>query len=118
MGQAVNRTYMGWRSRCLPALLAAAVGMATPSTIDAQSVATLERLEIVFWPEYDEPAVLVMLRGWLTADTPLPTVVPLPVPTEARLNAVAKRGPDGTLLLAAHVIEARGTSQIVQIETL
>jgi len=66
----------------------------------------LERLEIAIWPEYDQPSVLVMLRAWLSPDTPLPNSIPLPIPTAAGSpSAVAKRFPGGELLVAQYMLE-------------
>lgn len=85
----------------------------------AQVPPRLERLEVAIWPEYDQPSALVMLRGFVPADVPLPTVVPLAMPVEVgEPNAVAKRSPDGQgLLLAAYTVEARDRWKIFGIET-
>lgn len=53
-------------------------------------VNTLESLVIFIWPDYDRPSVLVLLTGTLSADTPLPAVVTVPLPADAQLNAVAR----------------------------
>ena len=88
-----------------------------PLTAVAQTP-KLQRLEVVVWPEYDQPAALVMLRGHLPLDTRLPAVVPLPMPISvAAPNAVAKRGPDGTLLLASYTLEEQGGWKIINVET-
>ncbi len=52
--------------------------------------ASLETLIIDLWPDYDQPAVLVLLTGTLPADTPLPAVVTIPLPNEAQIHAVAR----------------------------
>lgn len=52
--------------------------------------ADLERLQIEFWPDYDQPAVLVLLTGSLPAGHPLPADLAIPVPPEAQINAVAQ----------------------------
>jgi hypothetical protein len=52
--------------------------------------ASLETLIIDLWPDYDQPAVLVLLTGTLPADTPLPAAVTIPVPNEAQIHAVAR----------------------------
>lgn len=78
----------------------------------------LERLEIAIWPEYDQPSVLVMLRGWLSPDTPLPTSVPLPIPTAAGApSAVAKRFPGGDLLVAQYMLEPGEEVSTVYVST-
>ena len=56
----------------------------------AQPPAPLEALNIALWPEYDRPEVLVIYRGRVADDVPLPAALSftLPVDVEA-LNAVA-----------------------------
>ena len=57
----------------------------------AQSEATaVNFLSIELWPDYDQPGVLVLLTGTLPDDTVLPATVVLPLPSSARLNAVAR----------------------------
>jgi hypothetical protein len=78
----------------------------------------LGSLEIRLWPEYDRPSVLVILDATLAADTPLPAIVPLPMPTAAGSpHAVAKLGPNGSLLVAQHTVEAAGDWSTVKIIT-
>jgi len=80
--------------------------VSTAQDVPAPAAPHLERLEIAIWPEYDQPSVLVMLRAWLAPNTPLPTSVPLPIPTAAgRPSAVAKRFPGGDLLVAQYMLE-------------
>lgn len=72
----------------------------------AQESPRLQRLEVAFWPEYDQPAMLVMYRAWLAMDEPLPATVTLPLPASVEVpNAVAKRGPGTNLLVAPYTIE-------------
>ena len=65
----------------------------------AQSpVSVIDSLGIEIWPDYDKPSVLVLLTGALLADTRLPASVTIPLPEEARLNAVARiDGKDGNM---------------------
>ncbi|NHZ73615.1 MAG: hypothetical protein GWP16_04005 [Nitrospirae bacterium] len=78
----------------------------------------LDRLEVVIWPEYDQPAALVMLRAHLAQGTPLPAVVPLPMPADvAAPNAVAQRGSDGTLLMANYTRQDSEVGSWILIET-
>lgn len=91
---------------------------ATAQEASAPVAPRLERLEISIWPEYDQPSVLVMLRGWLSPDTPLPTSIPLPIPTAAGSpSAVAKRFPGGQLLVAQYMLEAGEEVNTVYIST-
>lgn len=84
----------------------------------AEAAPRLARLEVTLWPEYDRPAVLVMLHGWLVADAALPATVHLPMPARAgRPHAVAKRAPNGTLLVAEHTVEVEGDQARVKVMT-
>lgn len=97
----------------LPVLVLTIMGAASAS---AQSA--LARLEVVLWPEYDRPALLVMLRGYLPPDAALPTTVALPMPASTTPHAVAKRDSNvGTLLMASHTLEADGAWTRVRIVT-
>lgn len=56
----------------------------------AQSPAPLEILNIALWPEYDRPEVLVIYRGQIAEDVPLPAQVSFNLPADVEdLNAVA-----------------------------
>jgi hypothetical protein len=48
--------------------------------VTAQAAPILETLHIAFWPEYDRPSTLVIYRGQLTADTPLPAGLTFRIP--------------------------------------
>jgi hypothetical protein len=90
--------------------------LAIAGAIATQAQTALERLEVVLWPEYDRPSVLVMLRGYLPMDAPLPTTVVLPIPATSTPHAVAKRDPAvGNLLMAAHTVEGDGPWSRVRI---
>jgi len=99
-------------------LLLVSAGIATTQEAPAPIAPRLERLEISIWPEYDQPSVLVILRGWLSPDTPLPTSVPLPIPTAAGSpSAVAKRFPGGGLLVAQSMLEVGEGMSTVYLST-
>jgi hypothetical protein len=84
----------------------------------AQPVERLERLEVSLWPEFDRPAMLVMLRAWLPADVTFPATVRLPLPAAAGSpTAVAYRGPGGNLLVASHVVRPEGDPRWVELTT-
>ncbi len=88
------------------------------SAATAQTEPRITRLEVGLWPEYDRPAVLVMLHGWLAADAALPATVHLPMPAQAgRPHAVAKRAPGGPLLMAQHTVDVEGNWARVNLVT-
>ena len=63
--------------------------LGTQSQLQAQSAA-IQTLDIAFWPDYDRPALLVLMTGTLPAATPLPATLVIPWPDAADLNAVAR----------------------------
>lgn len=81
-------------------LLAIAI---TAGTSLAQTTPQLEQLQVDLWPEYDQPDMLVIYRGKLSADTPLPAKVTLRVPARVGvLHAVAYDDGTGNLLEASY----------------
>ncbi|MDX1631099.1 MAG: hypothetical protein R3234_04520 [Thermoanaerobaculia bacterium] len=77
---------------------------------------TVQSLEVALWPEYDRPEMLVMLRGELPSDTPIPARVSIPLaPDVADLHAVAWQDPEGVLKLADYGLETRGDRQVLDL---
>jgi hypothetical protein len=69
------------------------------------------------WPEFDRAAVLVLYRFELAEDTPLPTVLGLPIPaTAGEPNAVAWQDSNQTLFDAAYTLETAGEWTLVRVE--
>ncbi|MBN1450986.1 MAG: zinc ribbon domain-containing protein [Anaerolineales bacterium] len=68
-----------------------------PVPTDAQGQAALDTLTVQLWPEFDQPAMLVIYDFTLTESTSLPVDVTLRIPTDATLIAVAY-APTGNLL--------------------
>ena len=64
-------------------------------TVHAQSPTELEWVVIKFWPEYDDPRLLVIIDGKLANPG---DELRLPIPQEAQLNAVAAADDTGRLL--------------------
>lgn len=88
------------------------------SAAPAQTEPPFARLQVELWPEYDRPAVLVMLQAWVAADATLPAAVRLPMPAQAGSpHAVAKRGADGALVLARHTVDVKGDWSWVNLIT-
>ena len=64
---------------------------AVSQPVQAQTnVELLEQVSVEVWPDYDRPAVLVLITGALPASTSLPAAVTVPVPADADINAVAR----------------------------
>lgn len=72
-----------------------------PFPAAAQEEVTLETLTVQLWPEFDQPAMLVIYDFSLSEDTPLPVDITLRIPTDATLIAVAY-APEGNLLNLPH----------------
>lgn len=78
----------------LPLLL---VLLTIPFHASAQVGIALDTLTVQLWPEFDQPAMLVIYDFTLTEGTSLPVDVTLRIPTDATLIAVAY-APTGNLL--------------------
>jgi hypothetical protein len=87
----------------------------------ARPQTTISSLAVDIWPEHDDPRLLVIYRGTLSADAPLPQTLAFPIPAGAQVNASAYRTADGQLwsapsqyhqagnqLTVAFTIEAHG----------
>lgn len=78
-------------------VLLVSLGVAMP--IAAQSgPAQLNSLAVELWPDYDRPAMLVLLTATLPQDTPLPATLALPIPAGAEIHAVASFNATGALM--------------------
>jgi hypothetical protein len=76
----------------------ALLALVHPSTGRAENpVTSIQSLTVQIWPDYDRPAVLVMMSGSLPSSAPLPALVKLPLLPEAELNAVARADATGNL---------------------
>ena len=71
----------------------------TALAVNAQTETTaVQFLGVELWPDYDQPAVLVLLTGTLPPDTSLPAAVTIPLPSSSQLNAVARITADGIMV--------------------
>jgi hypothetical protein len=68
-----------------------------PVPANAQGQVALDNVTVQLWPEFDQPAMLVIYDFTLTEGTTLPVDVTLRIPTDANLIAVAY-APAGNLL--------------------
>lgn len=75
------------------------LGALLPRPLTAQTPAgTLDQLTIDIWPDFDQPAALVLMTAVLPAGTPLPATLTLPLPPNAQLNAVARISDDNVMV--------------------
>jgi hypothetical protein len=87
----------------------------------AQQPPAIERLTVALWPEYDQPAMLVILRVQLAPGTVLPAEVTLPIPASAgEPLAVAYTTAEGALLNAPYTRQVQGDWALITLtsETL
>ncbi len=73
--------------------------LASPFSVAAQQPVSLSILNVSFWPEFDQPKMLVIYDFLLPPDNTLPAQVDMRIPAEAELVAVAFEQ-DGGLLNA------------------
>jgi hypothetical protein len=100
-----------------PALLILAAALRGAPPAWAQAVPTVDQLEVVLWPEYDRPAVLVIYRVTLAAGTALPTQLTLPIPASVtELYAVASGAGWNDLFLANFTREDGADRSLLTID--
>ena len=93
-----KQNFRAWLVKIALAMLLI-TGLLQAQSLSAQQPATaLEFVEVELWPDFDQPALLVLLSGALPAGTTLPATITIPLPEEATLNAVARRDAQGNLL--------------------
>lgn len=73
--------------RLLSLLLLLFVALPTAAQTE---VTQLDSLTVELWPDYDRPAMLVILTGTLPESAALPATVTIPLPAGAEVNAVAR----------------------------
>ncbi|MCJ7513938.1 MAG: hypothetical protein MUO23_13365 [Anaerolineales bacterium] len=84
----------------------------------SQAQPAIDRLEVALWPEYDQPAMLVILRAELAPGTSLPAEITLPIPASAgEPLAVAYTTADGALLNAPYARQVQGDWALITLTT-
>lgn len=98
-------------------LLAVALSALFAGGAAAQDVPEIESLEVVFWPEFDTPDMLVIYRISLSESTTLPALVSVPIPAAVGApHAVAVSDRDGSLYMAPYTAEEQGDWVIITLE--
>jgi hypothetical protein len=98
-------------------LLAAVLCAAFAAGASAQGEPEVESLEIVFWPEFDTPDMLVIYRITLPESTPVPAMVSVPIPAAVGApHAVAISDRDGSLYMTTYTLEEQDDWVIVTLE--
>ena len=88
-----------------------------PAHVSSQGEVHLSLLSVDIWPEYDQPAVLMIYHLTLASDTKLPANLALPLPANAQINAVAVIDPVQGLLNAPYDKTVQGQSAVISLST-
>jgi len=75
----------------------------------------IQRLSVSLWPEYDDPRVLVILRGELSPESQVPTRLRLPLPKGAELIGAGMISSQNELLNHPHERLAGDTSDTLEL---
>jgi mono/diheme cytochrome c family protein len=90
-----------------------------PSTPSKASVPpadlAMARLRLSIWPEYDDPRVLVMLRGEMTPRQAFPASITLPIPKGAEIIGAGMISEQNELLVHPHQILPGDTQDTLQL---
>ena len=94
--------------KCM-AVLAVLAALWVSYPTQAQSAMLLSSVSVEIWPEYDQPAVLVIYHISLSTETTLPAILNLRVPAQAEVFAVAISDPVNGLLNADYDRTVQGS---------
>jgi hypothetical protein len=89
----------------------------SPATVNAQTEVHLSSLSVNIWPEYDQPAVLMIYNLTLASDTSLPASLTVRIPSESQINAVAVVDPVKGLLNTPYDNSVQGKWSLLKITT-
>jgi len=78
-------------------------------------VSQFDQINIDIWPDYDQPAVLVLITAELPADVPLPATVQFNLPVEP--NAVASVTTTDDMLNTPYTSQRETNTHVVTVET-
>jgi len=84
--------------RKLTLLLLFGILLVFPVSASAQNDAALASVTVQFWPEYDQPSMLVIVDFQPAADLTLPATLTFRIPAEASLIAVASDASGGAFM--------------------
>ena len=101
--------------RKLIVALALLVVLLMSAPVGAQGDMHFSLVSVDVWPEYDQPAVLVVYHITLTPDTALPATLTVKIPVDAQLNAVAVVNPVNGLINASYGSAVQGKWTVLTI---
>ena len=96
-------------------LLALLVVLLVPTVVQAQTTMHLSAVSVDIWPEYDQPAVLVVTHITMAPGTVLPVNLTLRIPAGAQVNAVAIVDPVKGLINAPYDSAMQGKWSVLTI---
>jgi cytochrome c oxidase cbb3-type subunit 3 len=82
----------------------------------AASQLTVARLQLAIWPEYDDPRVLVIVRGELAPREAFPTRLTFPIPKQAEIVGAGMISEDNQLILRPHEILPGDTQDFLTLD--
>ncbi len=88
-----------------------------PAHVSSQGEVHLSLLSVDIWPEYDQPAVLMIYRLTLASDTKLPASLALHIPANSQINAVAIIDPSQGLINTPYEKTIQGQLSVLNITT-
>ena len=95
---------------------AAQVPSSTSSKASAPATdLVMARLRLSIWPEYDDPRVLIMLRGEMTPRQAFPASITLPIPKGAEIIGAGMISEQNELLLHPHQVFPGDTHNTLQL---
>ena len=86
-----------------------------PVRVTAQGDLHLNSVNVAIWPEYDQPAVLLIYRIILAAGSTLPANLTVRIPAGAQINAVAVVDPTAGLVNTPYDSSVQGQWSILKI---
>lgn len=95
-------------------------GMAAPARAQVPASAHLATLDIAIWPEYDKSAVLVIYRGNVADDVPLPASIFILIPADTlngKPNTVVGQDVTGGVVNIPHTISEQPDGLLVSFAT-
>jgi len=88
----------------------------TPSNTNTPSADLfMARLRLSIWPEYDDPRVLIMLRGEMTPRQAFPASITLPIPKGAEIIGAGMISEQNELLRHPHQVLPGDTQDSLQL---
>jgi hypothetical protein len=103
--------------RKLVLLLAILIVILIPTPIHAQDELHLSLVSVDIWPEYDQPAVLMIYRVTLAPETRLPVSLSLRIPSGMQINAVAVVDPIKGLINTPYDNSLQGQWSVIKLST-